>query len=323
MDPVISVIVPVYGVEKYLPQCTAGVLGQSFRNLELILVDDGSPDRCPEICDKLAGKDSRVSVIHKANGGLSDARNAGLEHAVGEYVLFLDGDDYWDDPGALARLTERAAASGADILHFSYKKVFEDTGAEKRYFDVPDMPLGLRFAEQIKYLTDNGLFIASACNKMIRRTILKDVEFEKGVYSEDIVWCLDVMRKAQAVDYVCEDFYCYRQRSRSITHTVNSKRCDDLAKAISGCFCRLSSADSGLQALFRTYTAFQYGTFVLVQAQAEAYQKETIRALTKHKHILKYHAGNKKLLCLRLASLLLGYKAMCRIVRTVYRAIKK
>ena len=89
----ISVIVPVYKVEKYLNQCIESVVAQSYRNLEIILVDDGSPDRCPEICDMWVKKDARVRVIHKKNGGVSDARNVGLDESRGEYVLFVDSDD--------------------------------------------------------------------------------------------------------------------------------------------------------------------------------------------------------------------------------------
>ena len=94
MEPLISVIVPVYGVEAYLNQCIDSILAQTHKNLEIILVDDGSPDRCPTICDEYARKDSRVRVIHKKNGGLSDARNAGLEIATGEYIGFVDSDDW-------------------------------------------------------------------------------------------------------------------------------------------------------------------------------------------------------------------------------------
>lgn len=315
----VSVIVPIFNVEKYLNQCISSVLNQSFKAFELILVDDGSPDTCPSICDHYAKIDSRVKVVHKVNGGLSDARNTGILHAAGDYVLFLDGDDYWDDNDALGRLVSRVLVSKADITHFSYKKVYEDTGKVFNYFDVPDMPSGLCFTEQIEYLQKHGLFIASACNKLIRRSLLHGVEFETGVYSEDIVWCLDVAAKATTVDYVCENFYCYRQRARSITHVLGTKRCNDLKDAILTCFLRITSTCKALEKLFLSYTAFQYGTFVLVQAQAKDPQREAIRTLSKYKYILKHHSGNKKILYLRLGSMLLGYTAMCRLIRMVYK----
>ncbi|MBO4946816.1 MAG: glycosyltransferase family 2 protein [Lachnospiraceae bacterium] len=319
----ISVIIPVYNVEPYLVQCAKSVLNQSFRDIEVILVDDGSHDHCPEICDRLAAEDSRVRVIHKTNGGLSDARNAGIACAEGEYVLFLDSDDYWDDPQALERLRARVLESGADILNFSYKKVYEDSGQEIPYFCIPDMPIGLEFPAQLEYLAENGLFIASACNKMIRRSLLTGLWFEKGIYSEDITWCMDVAEKASVMDFVGENFYCYRQRSGSIVHTPSNKRCSDLGMAITDCFKRLNTAEESFQKLFLAYTAFQYGTFILVQAQAGEYQGQWIKRLAHYKWILKHHGRNRKLLCLRLGSLMLGYRGLCRLVRFIYGSKRK
>lgn len=95
--PEFSIIVPIYKVEKYLEICIDSIIGQSFCNFELILVDDGSPDTCGEICDRYSSSDTRVKVVHKENGGLSSARNAGLDIATGKYVIFIDSDDFWDD----------------------------------------------------------------------------------------------------------------------------------------------------------------------------------------------------------------------------------
>lgn len=94
MNPLISVIVPIYNVEKYLVRCVDSIVNQTYKNLEIILVDDGSPDRCPQMCDDYAEKDSRIKVVHKKNGGLSDARNAGMAVATGEYISFIDSDDW-------------------------------------------------------------------------------------------------------------------------------------------------------------------------------------------------------------------------------------
>ena len=117
-----------------LAECVDSVLGQNYPNFEVILVDDGSPDRCGTICDEYARRDNRVKVIHKENGGLSDARNAGLAVASGDYVLFLDSDDYWKDSGVLGRLAERISLTNADLLNFSYRKYYEDTGKSEPYF---------------------------------------------------------------------------------------------------------------------------------------------------------------------------------------------
>ena len=182
----ISVIIPVYRVESYLAECVDSVLGQNYPSFEVILVDDGSPDRCGTICDEYARRDHRVKVIHKENGGLSDARNAGLAVASGDYVLFLDSDDYWKDSGVLGRLAERISLTNADLLNFSYQKYYEDTGKSESYFsETQAMPHPLALPEQLGWLTDRGLYIASACNKMIRRELLEDCA-SAGVFSVKI-----------------------------------------------------------------------------------------------------------------------------------------
>ena len=121
----ISIIVPVYRVEPYLDRCVQSIVDQTYQNLEIILVDDGSPDNCPAMCDAWAAKDSRVKVIHKENGGLSDARNAGLAAAAGEYIGFVDSDD-WISPDMYRLLYENMAEHGSDVSACGVEMVWED-----------------------------------------------------------------------------------------------------------------------------------------------------------------------------------------------------
>lgn len=123
-NPEYSIIVPVYKVEPYLRQCVDSVLCQTFEDFELILVDDGSPDQCPAICDEYAAKDGRVCVIHKQNGGLSDARNTGVEAAKGEYLIFLDSDDWWEDKSFLRRIEE--VKQECDIIYFGFRYNYQN-----------------------------------------------------------------------------------------------------------------------------------------------------------------------------------------------------
>lgn len=129
-EELISVVVPIYKVEKFLPTCIESIIRQSYRNLELILVDDGSPDSCPSICEKYKQVDSRIKVIHKKNGGLSDARNAGLKIAKGKWITFIDSDDY---VGAdfLRVLYTVAVLNEADISICDYSAVLDNNGLEK------------------------------------------------------------------------------------------------------------------------------------------------------------------------------------------------
>ena len=122
----VSFIIPVYKVEKYLPQCVESILNQTYKNIEVLLVDDCSPDGCPALCDEYANKDSRVTVFHKLNGGLSDARNYGLEHAKGDYVVFMDSDDFWQKNTYLEELVEEINNSPeCDFIGFNISYYYE------------------------------------------------------------------------------------------------------------------------------------------------------------------------------------------------------
>ncbi len=321
IDPKISVIIPVYRVEKYLSECVRSVISQTYKNLEIILVDDGSDDSSPQLCDGLACSDSRIRVIHKPNGGLSSARNAGLGIATGDYVLFLDSDDFWDNPNAVSRLVERVHKTDADVLSFSYIKFFEDTNEKEPYFNaVDDMPVQMKnCAERFDLLTGRGLYIASACNKLIKRSLISnDLFFREGVFSEDIEWCLKLLARSESPDFVCENFYCYRQRKNSIRHTIDEKKCNDLCDNLLRCFNICANTPSELREYLYRYLAYQYGTFYLVQAQTDFDPTECIKRLIPYAWILKYGRGFK-LSSLRAASAVLGMSGVCRIIRAVYR----
>lgn len=323
---VISVIIPVYNVERYLLECIDSVLSQSYKNIEIILVDDGSTDSSSLICDQIKEKSDKVVVIHKQNGGLSDARNAGIQAATGEYILFLDSDDFWDDKNAVFNLVNRVTKTQADVLNFSYKKYYADTNKKVPYFSGLDpMPEGVNtLYDQLSFLTEKGLYIASACNKMIRRSIFsKDLFFREGTFSEDIEWCAKLMATAKSMDFICENFYCYRQRESSISHTINTKKCEDLCNNIVRCFRVAADVDNNLKKFMYSYISYQYGTFFVVQALAESFQKKSISKLEDYKWVLKYYGHNKKLMFLYLGCKLIGYKNICVFVRKGYRLLAK
>ncbi|MGF0053893.1 glycosyltransferase family 2 protein, partial [Catenibacterium mitsuokai] len=313
----ISVIIPIYNVGFYLQECVNSVIKQTYKNLEIILVDDGSTDECPNICDTYAKQYSNVKVVHKQNGGLSDARNVGILNSTGDYLLFLDADDFWKDSTAVQSLVDRINLTHADLLNYSYIKYYEDLKKYIYYFeDMEPLPLEFNKLESIQYLLDNNLYIASACNKLIKKSLFEDgnLYFVKGIYSEDIDWCLRLLIKAESVDFICENFYCYRQRSGSITHTINDKKCHDLTNNILKCFSMVNKNES-LQDVLYKYVAYQYGTFFITQAVAENYQSECINELSKYKWVLKYHSNNKKLIILNIMVTLFGYKLSCKIIR--------
>ena len=171
-----SIIIPCYKVEQFLRQCIDSVLVQTFEDYEIILVDDGSPDRCGEICDEYAEKDKRIKVIHKPNGGLSDARNAGLDVAQGEYVMFLDSDDWWDDNDALRKIDASIRESGADITIIGMKKYFslEDRLGDVRTPKKCDKAnCTLSHAQALQQYMRSNIFVACACDKVVHRSLIE------------------------------------------------------------------------------------------------------------------------------------------------------
>lgn len=212
MRPLISVIVPVYKVELYLRQCLDSILAQTYHNLEIILVDDGSPDHCGVICDEYAQKDSRICVIHKENGGLSDARNAGVEAAQGEYIGFVDSDD-WISPNMYEALYQAAETYCADIAVCEYydcwsKRCYASHQQEIGVFDGEN---GIRALLELK--------IANyACNKLYRRELFApNVRYPVGKAYEDVRTMYKLFRKCRRVVTVPEIGYYYRRHSESIT----------------------------------------------------------------------------------------------------------
>ena len=229
-----SIIIPVYNVEKYLHQCVESVLSQTFSDFEIVLVDDGSPDRCPEICDEFARNDARVKVIHKENGGLSDARNYGIKAANGKYLLFLDSDDYWGDVQALEKTYKEILdyKENADIVIFQAQLLYPDGGIipNSDYFVSNFNDMGKE--EALRYMVENGLLIGSACSKVVKRSFLIEhsLFFKVGIKSEDIHWIVRVAKAMPKYQYTDQYFYMYRKgRVGSITTNIDYKHLCQLA----------------------------------------------------------------------------------------------
>ena len=233
MNPLISVIIPIYKVEKYLKSCVDSVLSQSYKNIEVILVDDGSSDSCPQICDYYKSLDKRIVVIHKNNGGLSDARNVGLSKANGDYVLFLDSDDLWTEEYAVSRLVAVLATNPEADLVFFQKYSFQDgtTPITPSVYSHLDCNLnGSSKIVMLQSLQKRANYLTSAYTKLIRKSLLTDysIQFERGLLSEDYDWSIELYSRASNVLFSDEIFYAYRVRSGSITKTVGIKHLKDL-----------------------------------------------------------------------------------------------
>lgn len=219
-----SIIIPCYKVEKYLSECVDSVLNQSFTDYELILVDDGSPDRVPEMCDEYAKKDARVRVIHQKNAGLACARNAGIIDAKGEYLICIDSDDYIAKNDILARVAEKTA-SGVDVVLYGYQKYFESNNA-KGESCVPFLTGVCSTYEMLRSVLETNSYCGTAWTKAVKLSILHkhNIEFRPGMISEDIDWSLHLMCFAKTFDSINDVAIIYRQRLGSISHApkINS-----------------------------------------------------------------------------------------------------
>lgn len=300
---VVSVIVPVYNVEKYLCQCVDSVLSQEYPHLEVILVDDGSSDSSPEICDNYALQDGRVKVIHKKNSGAAESRNIGLEEAKGEYVLFIDSDDYWIDQTVVGNLVSKFENEDQrwDFLNFNFNKYYQREKKIIKDRAYPHFCKDRNKDEKIISLISCGIFPMSPCNKLIRRDflVLNKIRFKKGITAEDIPWFFELLEKCK--DFGCINYYAYvyrRQVDTSVTaiNNYSDKKFGTALYLLNTGIRHIKDSDSSLelkQAYFSYYAYFYFillGRFRSVSAQK---RQETKKLLKSYAWLLDYRLHPK------------------------------
>lgn len=232
-QPLISVIVPVYKVEPYLDKCISSIVNQTYTNLEIILVDDGSSDNCPAMCDAWAEKDSRMRVIHKPNGGLSDARNAGITVATGELMAFVDSDD-WIAPDMYEYLYQRLAQDGSDIAACGVQMVWAD-GASCRML-TRDGNCILNQEEAMQSIIEESWLKQPVWYKLYKTKLVGDILFPVGKYHEDVFWSYQAVGRAKKVSVSDHIGYYYLQRGGSIMGEGYSlKRLDAVEAKVQRC----------------------------------------------------------------------------------------
>lgn len=221
----ISVIIPVYKVEKYINRCVESVLVQNYHNIEVILVDDGSPDNCGIICDKYAEKDSRIKVIHKKNGGLSDARNAGLDIATGHYICFIDSDDYIEKD-MLKDMYDNIVRTGADITICNYCAVDNEGHKQWESENISDGEWTEKEFWKNFYDAFEGMYYyyVVAWNKLYSRKIFEKTRYCVGKKYEDNWILYDVISQCDKISVLNKAYYYYIQRQDSIMAMSYSKK---------------------------------------------------------------------------------------------------
>ena len=216
MEKLLSVIIPVYKVEKYISKCIESVIDQTYKNLEIIIVDDGSPDNSGEICEKYARKDSRIQVIHQENQGLSGARNRGLDRATGDYITFVDSDD-WIHPNMYEIMMKQFGDSQIEIVVCDYQEVLE--GQEPAKVDICKCSKTIMTEKEL----DNGYLMFEkktrfvvAWNKIYKRSFFDDIRYPVGKIHEDAFTTYKLLNKAKGVLYIDIPLYYYVIRETSI-----------------------------------------------------------------------------------------------------------
>lgn len=221
----LSFIVPVYKVAPYICKCVDSLLEQDYDDYEIILVDDGSPDECPQICDTYADIYDNIRVIHKENGGLSSARNTGILAAKGEYVCFLDSDDYWQ-PNQLGMLMEQIEQEQLEVLRFNHQNVKMSAEGQYDVFQPTKAPHHVDKRHEVvdgeTYLDERMGYACYACQFIIKRSLLVNSDaclFMEGIHFEDVEWLPRMMLNAKRVNGTDRVVYSYLQRPGSITQT--------------------------------------------------------------------------------------------------------
>ena len=224
----ISVVVPVYNVEQYLEKCVNSIINQTYKNLEISLVDDGDTDKSGKLCDELANLDNRIMVYHKKNGGLSDARNYGVERATGDYIGFVDGDDYIDAE-MYEKLYEAIKKENVDVAECNLKIIYSDRVelfTEKKYYSVYTKQEYLE-----EYLKIEKIF-GSACVRLITADIAKKIHFPNGKLYEDTYYAYDLINVADSYVIMEAPYYNYLMRENSITNARFNPRIFDLIEIV-------------------------------------------------------------------------------------------
>lgn len=227
--PKVSIVVPVYKVEEFLPKCLDSILAQTYKDFELIIVDDGSPDNCPQICDDYSKLDDRIKVIHQENKGLGGARNTGASQAAGEYILFIDSDDYIE-PDLLETALKNAIKTDADILVYGFRTVNE-SGRQMQNYTEPvkkNIPLSPQ--------SDKSIFLIypNAWNKLYKRELFEQsgILYPSNVWYEDLRTTLKLFLFAQSIVFIDDILYNYLIRQGSIMQNSNIDRNRELFDAI-------------------------------------------------------------------------------------------
>lgn len=223
MEYLVSIIIPVYKVEEYLNKCVESIVGQTYSNLEIILVDDGSPDLCPKKCDEWAKKDARIKVVHKVNGGVGYARNSGIEISTGDYIMFVDSDDYLPCD-AIEKMLKRIVCDNSDMVIGKLHKVYPNGDQiPQQHYSTVDLVINKEEAFRMLGSLERP-FSIYAWGKLYKKSIFDHVRFTRLTTAEDVYAMPSIIDRCEKISILSDVVYYYFQRDTSIVHTVTKEK---------------------------------------------------------------------------------------------------
>lgn len=319
-DFFISIVIPVYNVSKYLDACIKSVINQSYTNFELILIDDGSTDGSGVICDNWSKKSKRIFVIHQSNHGSSYSRNKGISNAKGDYITFLDSDDYWMSKDFLKDINNRLKITNPDVLSFNFSKIFKNDESSVYFQNIASMPKELDDLSSFDYQIKNNLWIACAWNKVIKKDLFDNNEllFVEGITSEDIDWSARLALKCSKFDYINILGVGYNQRFDSISKLLDSKKLTVLLNNILVTESLINTTNDIKGNLLKSYLAYQIVTLILNFSFLN--EKDVLKNnLDMLKNLCKYlpNSNNRKIRLLYYVIRLLGVKNTISVIKII------
>lgn len=312
-----SIIIPVYNAEKYIEECVKSIIRQTYSSFEVILVDDESSDRSGEICDGMAKSEQRIKVIHQKNGGTSGARNTGLKAARGDYVLFMDNDDYWNSTNVLEELNNQINESWADVIMFDNCTYWEK---EKKMtygnYQIKRADV-LKSENPIMYIIESGQMSRTVWNKAIKRDLifLNKLWFKENIRNEDTEWTARLFQRAESYDWCEKVFYVYRKghTSAQTSGRITYKIWTDLKNIIRNTIDDAQGLPEKRREALLNYISYPYAVCMGQMELVQGITKDDILELKQYRFLLKISRDpyvKKVKMCYRI----LGWRATAKFI---------
>lgn len=328
----VSFIIPVYKVEAYLRQCVESITCQTYRDIEIVLVDDGSPDNCPALCDQLAIEDKRIRVVHKPNGGLSDARNAGMKAASGDYVVFVDSDDFWVGEDSLQKIVDTAKENPkCDFIGYNCSYYYPGSNRYSKWVEYSSEILSPVTGDKaVQLLVASGTFPMSAGLKMVKRGLLvnNNIDFKKGQIAEDIPWFINLLEKTDKCMFVNDYIYAYRQNvSGSISATGGERSFFSLLDIVKTELEKIEERSFSAQAkdALLSFLAYELSILIMIVGNLPKEKQTQIRKELKSLCWLLKYTQNPKVRMVSRVYNIFGYVITEKVLRVYnwYRVSKR